>query len=85
MTNNSASAARTSSLRNRRATGRARHSRLASSMIDRMRAVRDKIDADEHDLAADAAKRLKGELLSHIRNRDAALHAFLVQRDPAHG
>jgi hypothetical protein len=40
VTNNSASAASTSSLRNRRATGRARHSLLASSMIDRMRNLR---------------------------------------------
>ena len=40
VTNNSASAASTSSLRRRRATGSARHSLLASSMIDRMRNLR---------------------------------------------
>lgn len=40
VTNNSASAASTPSLRSRRATGRARHSLLASSMIDRVRNLR---------------------------------------------
>ncbi len=37
VTNRSANAARTASLRKRRATGSARHSRLASPMIDRIR------------------------------------------------
>jgi len=55
------------------------------AMIDRMRAVRNNINADESTLAIDTAQRLKGELLSHIRNRDAALHAFLAQRDPVDG
>lgn len=40
VTNSSASAASTSSLRSPRATGEARHSLLASSTIDRMRNLR---------------------------------------------
>ena len=50
------------------------------ALIERMRALRDALD-DDVARAGDRVRRLKGELLGHIRNRDAALHAFLARRD----
>ena len=49
------------------------------AMVERMLAVREHLDSDRASPAAAAAERLRGELLGHIRNRDAALHAYLAR------
>ena len=48
------------------------------AIIERLRQLRDDFDADTATLTAERASRLKGELMGHIRNRDAALYAFIV-------
>ncbi|HEY5789688.1 MAG TPA: hemerythrin family protein [Gammaproteobacteria bacterium] len=53
----------------------AEHAADHDAMLERMRAVR----GDRAAALVASAERLRGELIGHIRNRDAALHAHLAR------
>ncbi len=55
------------------------HTRDHDAIIERLHQLRDDFDADTATLTAERASRLKGELMGHIRNRDAALHAYIAE------
>lgn len=50
-----------------------------AALVKRIHALRDAFNAQGSTLDAERAIRLKGEILSHIRNRDAALHVYIAQ------
>jgi hemerythrin len=54
------------------------------ALIERLHALRDDL-ADDDAPSAEQALRIKGEMMGHIRNRDAALHAYLAGLGGAHG
>lgn len=49
-----------------------------SAMIEQLHRLRDEFGADAGALTAERAIQLKGQMMGHIRNRDAALHAFIA-------
>jgi len=49
------------------------------AMVERLQGVRRHLEADQASAVLAVAERLRGELLGHIRNRDAALHAHLAR------
>ena len=49
-------------------------------LIEQLRVLRDTCTASDEDLAVERMMRVKGRMLAHIRNRDAALHAYLAVR-----
>ena len=55
------------------------HVRDHDAIIERLHQLRDDFDADTATLTAERASRLKGELMGHIRNRDAALYAYITE------
>lgn len=55
------------------------HVRDHDAIIKRLHQLRDDFDTDTASLTAERASRLKGELMGHIRNRDAALHAYIAE------
>ncbi len=52
------------------------------AIIAQLQALRDdSADATVSPLTAERAHQVKGQMLGHIRNRDAALHAYLANRE----
>ncbi len=50
-------------------------------IVEQLRALSESTDNDSASpLTAEWAGKLKGQMLGHIRNRDAALHAYLAER-----
>ena len=49
------------------------------AMVERLQALRGHLETDQASAAVATAERLRGELLGHIRNRDAALHVHLAR------
>jgi len=47
------------------------------TIIKRLHQLHDEFNADSATLTTERALQLKGELMNHIRNRDAALHAYI--------
>jgi hemerythrin-like metal-binding protein len=60
------------------------HVRDHDVIIERLHQLRDEFDADTATLTTERASRLKGELMGHIRNRDAALHAYITKDGDRH-
>jgi hemerythrin len=54
----------------------AEHAADHAAMIEQLHRLRDEFDRAGGTLTAERALQLKGQLMGHIRNRDAALHAF---------
>ncbi len=51
------------------------------AIVEQLRALSESTDNDSASpLTAEWAGKLKGQMLGHIRNRDAALHAYLAER-----
>ena len=51
------------------------------AIVEQLRALSDSTGGDSASpLTAERAHKLKGQMLGHIRNRDAALHAYLAER-----
>lgn len=51
------------------------------AIVEQLRALGQSTDNDSASpLTAERAGKLKGQMLGHIRNRDAALHAYLAER-----
>lgn len=55
----------------------AEHAADHAAMIEQLHRLRDEFDRAGGTLTAERALQLKGQMMGHIRNRDAALHAFI--------
>jgi hemerythrin len=55
------------------------------ALIERLHALRDGLADGDDTPSTEQALRIKGEMMGHIRNRDAALHAYLADLVGAHG